>query len=149
MDEQELKEKLYSALNSKAELNDLCEKLQVRDLEREKHYRHAETLIAELSKSNETLREELLKSISHNESEQKAHAELKSKYLAKIKSLWSENASLKTRINELEVELQEKKSNLANTTDAMEKEIKRTKHFLLELSSQSASWNTSKCRVLI
>src|SRR4051794_11375065 len=125
MDKQELKEKLYSALDSKAELNDLCEKLQVRDSEREKFYSRVCSLLKELTEANEMLRENLVKQLSQNESERKVHAELKHKHLAKIKSLHSENISLKTRINELEAELQEEKSDLANVGDAIEKEIKK------------------------
>jgi len=134
MDEQELKEKLYSALDSKAELNDLCEKLQVRDLEREKRYSHAATLIAKLCKGNEMLREDLVNLLSQNESKQKAH-------VAKIKSLQSENISLKTRINELEVELQEVNSNFDNIANSLSGEINKSNHFLLEfkkLTSQSS-----------
>src|SRR5687768_1869097 len=123
MDEQELKEKLYSVLDSKAELNDLCEKLQVRDLEREKHYSHAATLIAELCKSNKKLREDLVNLLSQNESKQKAYA-------AKIKSLHSENISLKTRINEQEVELQEVNFYFDNIENSLSREVNKSKHFL-------------------
>src|SRR3954453_6230165 len=133
MDKQELKEKLYSALDSKAELNDLCEKLQVRDSEREKNYSHAKTLMAELCKTNEKLREDLVNLLSQNESKQKAYA-------AKNKSLHSENISLKTRINELEVELQEVNSYLNDIENSASEELNKTMHFILEfkkLTSQS------------
>src|SRR3954464_1759392 len=97
-------------------------------------------VFSSLKEANEMLRENLVKQLSQNESERKVYAELKNKYLAKIKSLQSENVSLKTRLNELEAELQEEKSDLANVEDAIKKEIKKTKHFLLELLSQLAPW---------
>ena len=63
--EQELKEKLYSALKSKAEINDLSEKLLAKYSEREKEFENkASQLIASTTK----VRSQLI-------SERKSHSE--------------------------------------------------------------------------
>ncbi|CAB5346763.1 unnamed protein product [Rhizophagus irregularis] len=107
---QELKEKLHSTLVSNAEINDLCEKLQVRDLERERQSSHVKSQIKELCEANEWLR---------------SFAE-KSK---------NEIDFLRTRINELEAELREVNSSFAYINDTLSGEAKKSKQFLLEYQS--------------
>ncbi|GBB91216.1 hypothetical protein RclHR1_01840013 [Rhizophagus clarus] len=83
--EQELKEKLYSALKSKAEINDLSEKLVDKYNEREKEFENkASQLIASTAK----VRSQLI-------SERKSHSELEARYTAEIKSLKSNIKTLK------------------------------------------------------
>ncbi|PKC00696.1 hypothetical protein RhiirA5_427807, partial [Rhizophagus irregularis] len=106
----ELKEKLHSTLVSNAEINDLCEKLQVRDLERERQSSHVKSQIKELCEANEWLR---------------SFAE-KSK---------NEIDFLRTRINELEAELREVNSSFAYINDTLSGEAKKSKQFLLEYQS--------------
>ncbi|CAB4475260.1 hypothetical protein RhiirA5_486645 [Rhizophagus irregularis] len=107
---QELKEKLHSALISKAEINDLCEKLQARELERERQSSHVKSQIKELCEANKWLRSFAKK--SKNEID-----------------------SLRTRINELETELREADSSFTYINDTLNGEAKKSKQFLLEFQS--------------
>ncbi len=87
---QELKEKLYSALKSKAEINDLSEKLLVKYSEWEREFQWIYTdignKISQLNAFSTKIRFHLI-------SEQKSHSEsqhkLEAKYSAKIKLLKS------------------------------------------------------------
>ncbi|GES88271.1 hypothetical protein GLOIN_2v1763802 [Rhizophagus clarus] len=79
--EQELKEKLYSALKSKAEINDLSEKLVDKYNEQEKEFENkASQLIASTIKVRFQL-------ISERKSHSESQRELEARYTAKIKSL--------------------------------------------------------------
>jgi hypothetical protein len=87
--EQKLKEKLYSALKSKAEINDLSEKLVDKYNEREKEFKNkASQLIASTTKVRSQL-------ISERKSHLESQRELEAKYTAKIKSLKSNIKTLK------------------------------------------------------
>ena len=82
--EQEIKEKLYSALKSKAEINDLSEKLVDKYNEREKEFENkASQLIASTTKVRSQL-------ISERKSHTESQRELEAKYTAEIQSLKSE-----------------------------------------------------------
>ncbi|RGB22342.1 hypothetical protein C1646_776254 [Rhizophagus diaphanus] len=90
--EQELEEKLYSALKSKAEINDLSEKLVDKYNEREKEF---ENKVSQLIASSTKVRSQLISEWkSHSESQR----ELKVKYIAKIQSLKSEIKTLKRKV---------------------------------------------------
>src|SRR5581483_8809869 len=87
--EQELKEKLYSALKSKAEINDLSEKLVDKYNEREKKFENkASQLIASTTKVRSKL-------ISERKSHSESQRELEAKYTAEIQSLKSKIKTLK------------------------------------------------------
>ncbi|GES86508.1 hypothetical protein GLOIN_2v1777817 [Rhizophagus clarus] len=87
--EQEFKEKLYSALKSKAEINDLSEKLIDKYNEREKEFENkASQLIASTTKVRSQL-------ISERKSHLESQRELEAKYTAEIKSLKSNIKTLK------------------------------------------------------
>ncbi|RIA83104.1 hypothetical protein C1645_834308 [Glomus cerebriforme] len=87
--EQELKEKLYFALKSKAEINDLSEKLLAKYSEREKEFENkASQLIASITKVRSQLISEWK---SHSESQR----EFEARYTAEIKSLKSNIKTLK------------------------------------------------------
>src|ERR1051325_2636629 len=89
--EQEIKEKLYSALKSKAEINDLSEKLVDKYNEREKEFENkASQLIASTTKVRSQL-------ISERKSHTESQRELEAKYTAEIQSLKSEIRSLKRK----------------------------------------------------
>ncbi|RGB25480.1 hypothetical protein C1646_771682 [Rhizophagus diaphanus] len=86
---QEFKEKLYSALKSKAEINDLSEKLVDKYNEREKEFENkASQLIASTTKVRFQL-------ISEQKSHLESQRELEAKYTAEIKSLKSNIKTLK------------------------------------------------------
>ncbi|GES86488.1 hypothetical protein GLOIN_2v1762188 [Rhizophagus clarus] len=87
--EQELKEKLYSALKSKAKINDLSEKLLAKYSEREKEFENkASQLIASTTKVRSQL-------ISERKSYSESQRELEARYTAEIKSLKSNIKTLK------------------------------------------------------
>src|SRR6266542_15367 len=94
--EQELKEKLYSTLKSKAKINDLSEKLLAKYSERKKEFQQTyadmENTASQLNASSAKVRSQLI-------SEQKSHSEnqreLEAKYTAEIKSLKSNIKTLK------------------------------------------------------
>ncbi|CAB4388591.1 unnamed protein product [Rhizophagus irregularis] len=89
--EQELKEKLYSALKSKAEINDPSEKLVDKYNEREKEFENkASQLIAFSTKVRSQF-------ISEQKSHSESQRELKVKYTAEIQSLKSEIKTLKRK----------------------------------------------------
>ncbi|GES87699.1 hypothetical protein GLOIN_2v1777817 [Rhizophagus clarus] len=89
--EQELKEKLYSALKSKAEINNLSEKLVAKYSEREKEFENkASQLIASIAKVRSQL-------ISEQKSHSKSQRELEAKYTTEIQSLKSEIKTLKRK----------------------------------------------------
>src|ERR1044071_6624398 len=89
VNEQELKEKLYSALKSKVKINNLSEKLVDKYNEREKEFENkASQLIASTTKVRSQLISEWK---SHSESQH----ELKARYTAEIKSLKSNIKTLK------------------------------------------------------
>ncbi|CAB4487570.1 unnamed protein product [Rhizophagus irregularis] len=89
--EQEFKEKLYSAIKSKAEINDLSEKLVDKYNEREKEF---ENKASQLNASSTKVRSQLISERkSHSESQRK----LEVKYTAKIQSLKSEIKTLKRK----------------------------------------------------
>ncbi|CAB5362486.1 unnamed protein product [Rhizophagus irregularis] len=89
--EQELKEKLYSAIKSKAEINDLSEKLVDKYNEREKEF---ENKASQLNASSTKVRSQL---ISERKSHSESQRELEVKYTAKIQSLKSEIKTLKRK----------------------------------------------------
>ena len=89
--EQELKEKLYSALKSKAEINDLSEKLIDKYNEREKEF---ENKASQLITSTTKVRSQL---ISERKSHSESQRELEAKYTAEIQSLKSEIKTLKRK----------------------------------------------------
>ena len=97
--EQELKEKLYSALKSKAEINDLREKLVDKYNDREKEFQRTyadmENKASQLVASTTKVRSQL---ISERKSHLESQRELKAKYTAEIKSLKS---NIKTLNREL------------------------------------------------
>ena len=93
---QELKEKLYSALRSKAEINDLSEKLLAKYSEREKEfqqtYANIGNKISQLNAFSTKVRSQLISEWkSHSESQR----ELEAKYTAEIQSLKLEIKTLK------------------------------------------------------
>ncbi|RGB25285.1 hypothetical protein C1646_821118 [Rhizophagus diaphanus] len=90
--EQELKEKLYSALKSKAKINDLSEKLVDKYNEREKKF---ENKASQLIASSTKVRSQL---IFERKSHSKSQRELEVKYTAKIQSLKSEIKTLKRKM---------------------------------------------------
>ncbi|GET62921.1 hypothetical protein GLOIN_2v1847513 [Rhizophagus irregularis DAOM 181602=DAOM 197198] len=89
--EQEFKEKLYSAIKSKAEINDLSEKLVDKYNEREKEF---ENKASQLNASSTKVRSQL---ISERKSHSESQHELEVKYTAKIQSLKSEIKTLKRK----------------------------------------------------
>ena len=96
--EQELKEKLYSALRSKAEINDLSEKLLAKYSERENEYQRTyadmENKTSQLIASSTKVRSQL---ISERKSHSERQRELEAKYTAEIQSLKSEIKTLKRK----------------------------------------------------
>jgi hypothetical protein len=96
--EQELKEKLYSALKSKAEINDLSEKLLAKYSERENEhqqtYADMENKTSQLIASSTKVRSQL---ISERKSHSKSQRELEAKYTAEIQSLKLEIKTLKRK----------------------------------------------------
>ncbi|CAB5202209.1 unnamed protein product [Rhizophagus irregularis] len=87
--EQEFKEKLYSTIKSKAEINDLSEKLVDKYNEREKEFENkASQLIASTTKVRSQL-------ISERKSHTESQRELEAKYTAEIQSLKSKIKTLK------------------------------------------------------
>jgi len=89
--EQEFKEKLYSTIKSKAEINDLSEKLVDKYNEREKEF---ENKASQLNASSTKVRSQL---ISERKSHSESQRELEVKYTAKIQSLKSEIKTLKRK----------------------------------------------------
>jgi predicted nucleic acid-binding Zn-ribbon protein len=97
--EQELEKKLYTTLSSKAEINDLCEKLLAKNseyLEREKEFQRTyadfENKASQLNASTTKVRSQL---ISEQKSHSKSQRELEAKYTAEIQSLKSNIKTLK------------------------------------------------------
>ncbi|CAG8744324.1 6723_t:CDS:2 [Rhizophagus irregularis] len=88
----ELKEKLYSALKSKAEINDLSEKLVDKYNKREKEF---ENKASQLIASSTKVRSQL---ISERKSHSESQRELEVKYTAEIQSLKSEIKTLKRKV---------------------------------------------------
>jgi predicted nucleic acid-binding Zn-ribbon protein len=100
--EQELEKKLYTTLSSKAEINDLCEKLLAKNSEyseREKEFQRTyadfENKASQLNASTTKVRSQL---ISKRKSHSKSQRELEAKYTAKIQSLKSEIKTLKRKV---------------------------------------------------
>ncbi len=93
--EQELKEKLYSALKSKAEINDLNEKLLSKYSEWERIYANFKNKASQLNETTTKVRSQLISEWkSHSESQRK----LEAKYTAEIKSLKSNIKTLKREL---------------------------------------------------
>ena len=94
--EQELKEKLYSTLKSKAEINDLSEKLLAKYSEREREFQRTyadfENKASQLIASSTKIRSQL---ISERKSHSESQRELEAKYTAEIQSLKSKIKTLK------------------------------------------------------
>ncbi|PKB97147.1 hypothetical protein RhiirA5_468876 [Rhizophagus irregularis] len=92
--EQELKKKLYTTLSSKAEINDLCEKLLAKNSEYSEREEDIGNKISQLNASSTKVRSQLI-------SERKSHSEsqrgLEAKYTAEIQSLKSEIKTLKRK----------------------------------------------------
>ncbi|UZO11752.1 uncharacterized protein OCT59_003310 [Rhizophagus irregularis] len=90
--EQELEKKLYATLSSKAEINDLCEKLLAKNSEYSEREEDIGNKISQLNASSTKVRSQLI-------SEQKSHSEsqrkLEAKYTAEIKLLKSNIKTLK------------------------------------------------------
>ncbi|PKK56899.1 hypothetical protein RhiirC2_799084 [Rhizophagus irregularis] len=96
--EQKLKEKFYSALKSKAEINDHREKLLAKYLERENEFQRTyadfENKASQLNASSTKIRSQL---ISERKSHSESQRELEAKYTAEIQSLKSEIKILKRK----------------------------------------------------
>ena len=97
--EQELKKKLYTTLSSKAEINDLCEKLLAknseysgREEEFQRIYADMGNKASQLNAFSTELRSQL---ISERKSHSESQRELEVKYTAEIKSLKSNIKTLK------------------------------------------------------
>src|SRR5919205_1715574 len=100
--EQELEKKLYTTLSSKAEINDLCEKLLAKNSEyseREKEFQRTyadmENKASQLNAFTTKVRSQL---ISERKSHSKSQRELEAKYTAEIQSLKSEIKTLKRKV---------------------------------------------------
>ena len=97
--EQELEKKLYTTLSSKAEINDLCEKLLAKNSEYSEQEEEFQRIYADmgnkasqLNASSTELRSQL---ISERKSHSESQRELEVKYTAEIKSLKSNIKTLK------------------------------------------------------
>ncbi|CAG8504236.1 18755_t:CDS:2 [Rhizophagus irregularis] len=90
--EQELKKKLYTTLSSKAEINDLCEKLLAKNSEYLEREEDIGNKISQLNASSAKVRSQL---ISERKSHSESRRELEAKYTAEIKSLKSNIKTLK------------------------------------------------------
>ncbi|CAG8733374.1 11382_t:CDS:2 [Dentiscutata erythropus] len=135
--EQELKEKLYSALRSKAELRDLNEKLVDKYSEREKEYQQ---IYADIGNKIDQVNESTTK--SHSESQRELEAEIKS-LKSSIKTLKREATlaqkassldkatilSLETKVGELEAKLENKELDQVSY-DSLRLELERVKEDL-------------------
>ncbi|CAB4391149.1 unnamed protein product [Rhizophagus irregularis] len=99
--EQELKEKLYSALKSKAEINDLNEKLVDKYNEREKEFQRTYADVSnKISQANESctkVRSRIISERKAHSERQREHEAERAKYTAEIQSLKSENKTLKRK----------------------------------------------------
>ncbi|CAB5200420.1 unnamed protein product [Rhizophagus irregularis] len=115
--EQELKKKLYTTLSSKAEINDLCEKLLAKNSEYSEREEDIGNKISQLNASSTKVRSQL---ISEQKSHSKSQRGFEAKYTAKIKSLKSNIKTLKR-----EATLAQKVS----STDS----LTRSRFFLLKL----------------
>src|ERR1044072_5469104 len=92
--EQELKKKLYTTLSSKAEINDLCEKLLAKNSEYSEREEDIGNKISQLIAFTAKVRSQL---ISERKSYSKSQRELEAKYTAKIQLLKSEIKTLKRK----------------------------------------------------
>ncbi|PKY58558.1 hypothetical protein RhiirA4_480580 [Rhizophagus irregularis] len=92
--EQELEKKLYTTLSSKAEINDLCEKLLAKNSEYSEREEDIGNKISQLIASTAKVRFQL---ISERKSHSKSQHELEAKYTAEIQSLKSEIKTLKRK----------------------------------------------------
>jgi len=97
--EQELEKKLYTTLSSKAEINDLCEKLLAKNSEYSEREEEFQRIYADmgnkasqLNASSTELRSQL---ISERKSHSESQRELEARYTAEIKSLKSNIKTLK------------------------------------------------------
>src|SRR5204863_3693663 len=90
--EQELEKKLYTTLSSKAEINDLCEKLLAKNSEYSEREEDIGNKISQLNASSAKVRSQL---ISEQKSHSESQRELEAKYTAEIKSLKSNIKILK------------------------------------------------------
>jgi chromosome segregation ATPase len=95
--EQELEEKLYSALNSKAELNDLSGRLAAKFVEKEEGFNRAYAVFGDKTSQLSDVNSKLRSKITSLRSELKAHAELEAERTAEIKSLKSDIKTLKRK----------------------------------------------------
>ena len=97
--EQELEKKLYTTLSSKAEINDLCEKLLAKNSEYSEREEEFQRIYADMGNKASQLNASSTKLRSQIISERKAHSEsqreLEVKYTAEIKSLKSNIKTLK------------------------------------------------------
>ncbi|GES94727.1 hypothetical protein GLOIN_2v1877727 [Rhizophagus clarus] len=97
--EQELEKKLYTTLSSKAEINDLCEKLLAKNseyLEREKEFQQTYADVGnKISQSNASSAKVRSQLISEQKSHSESQRELEAKYSAEVKSLKSQIKTLK------------------------------------------------------
>lgn len=80
MNKQELKEKLHSTLVSKAKINDVCENLQAKYLEKNNQYKQVVTLLSELVEVNKMLQTELERVHSELKNKRKSYIELEKSY---------------------------------------------------------------------
>ncbi|CAB4491161.1 unnamed protein product [Rhizophagus irregularis] len=115
--EQELKEKLYSAIKSKAEINDLSKKLVDKYNEREKEF---ENKASQLNASTTKVRSQLISERkSHCEANREATLAQKASFDDKVQIL-----SLEVKVRELELERANEDLNSKNyTIECMEKGI--------------------------
>ncbi|GES73952.1 hypothetical protein GLOIN_2v1847513 [Rhizophagus clarus] len=90
--EQELEKKLYTTLSSKAEINDLCEKLLAKNLEYSEREEDIENKISQSNASSAKVRSQF---ISERKSHSESQRELEAKYSAEVKSLKSQIKTLK------------------------------------------------------
>ncbi|GES96815.1 hypothetical protein GLOIN_2v1847513 [Rhizophagus clarus] len=90
--EQEFEKKLYTTLSSKAEINDLCEKLLAKNSEYSEREENIENKISQSNVSSAKVRSQL---ISERKSHSESQRELEAKYSAEVKSLKSQIKTLK------------------------------------------------------
>jgi chromosome segregation ATPase len=146
--EQEFEKKLYTTLSSKAEINDLCEKLLAKNSEYLKREEEFQRIYADMGNKASQLNAFSTKLRSQLISERKSHfksqRELEAKYTTEIKSLKSNIKTLKR-----EVTLAQKASSHDKTTIlSLEAKIRELEGMLedkeLELERTNGNLNSKK-----
>ena len=93
--EQELEKKLYTTLSSKAEINDLCEKLLAKNSEYSEREEEFQQIYADMGNKASQLNASSTELRSQLISERKSHSESQRELEAEIKSLKSSIKTLK------------------------------------------------------